>query len=107
MKDMMGLMKKVQEMQQKMASMSEEIAAVEVQGSAGGGMVQVVMSAKGEMKSIVLDPSLIKLEDKEILEDLILAACNDARVRAERVSNERMAELTKGFPLPAGMKLPF
>ena len=105
MRDMMGLMKQAQQMQQKMADMQAELDNIEVEGGAGGGMVTVTMSAKGALKSVKIDPSLMVPDEREILEDLIVAASNDARTRGERVMQERMAEITKGLPIPPGMKL--
>ena len=105
MRDMMGLMKQAQQMQQKMADMQAELDAIEVEGGAGGGMVTVTMTAKGALKGIKIDPSLMVADEREILEDLIVAAAGDARSRSERVMQERMAELTKGLPIPPGMKL--
>ncbi|RYE31632.1 MAG: YbaB/EbfC family nucleoid-associated protein [Hyphomicrobiales bacterium] len=105
MRDMMGLMKQAQQMQQKMADMQAELDAIEVEGAAGGGMVTVTMTAKGALKSVKIDPSLMVPDEREILEDLIVAAVNDARGRGERVMQERMAEVTKGLPIPPGMKL--
>lgn len=105
MKDIMGLMKQAQAMQQKMADMQAELDGIEVEGSAGGGMVRLVQTAKGQMKSVSIDASLMNPDEKEILEDLIVAAVNDARQKAERTMQERMAEVTKGLPLPPGLKL--
>ena len=105
MRDIMGLMKQAQGLQQKMADMQAELETVEVEGAAGGGAVKVVATAKGEAKSVAIDPSLMVPEDKEILEDLLVAALNDARGRGERVMQERMQEVTKGLPLPPGLKL--
>ncbi len=105
MRDMMGLMKQAQDMQQKMAAMQAELDTIEVEGAAGGGMVSVTMTAKGALKAVKIDPSLMVAEEHEILEDLVVAACADARTRAERVMQERMAEITKGLPIPPGMKL--
>ncbi|MEH3145634.1 MAG: YbaB/EbfC family nucleoid-associated protein [Methylobacterium frigidaeris] len=107
MRDIMGLMKQAQAMQQKMADLQSELDTVEVSGTAGGGSVTVTMTAKGQVRSVSLDPGLIVPDEKEILEDLIVAAMNDARGKAERAAQERMEELTKGLPLPPGMKLPF
>ena len=107
MRDIMGLMKQAQEMQQKMADVQAELDTIEVEGAAGGGMVTVTMTAKGALKAVKIDPSLMLADEREILEDLIVAACNDARGKAEATMQERMAELTKGLPLPPGMKLPF
>ncbi len=105
MKDIMGLMKQAQGLQQKMADMQAELDTIMVEGTSGGGAVTVVSTAKGEVKSVSLDPALLVPEDREILEDLIVAALNDARGRGERTMQERMAEVTKGLPLPPGMKL--
>jgi len=91
--------------QSRMAALQEELESVEVQGSAGGGMVTVTMTAKGALKAVKIDPSLMVPDEREILEDLIVAAASDARSRAERVMQERMAEITKGLPIPPGMKL--
>ena len=105
MRDMMGLMKQAQDMQKKMADVQAELDLIEVEGSAGGGMVLVTMTAKGAVKAVKIDPSLMVADEREILEDLIVAAAADARTRSERVMQERMAEITKGLPLPPGMKL--
>ncbi|MGO4672319.1 YbaB/EbfC family nucleoid-associated protein [Bosea sp. 2KB_26] len=105
MRDMMGLMKQAQQMQQKMADVQAELDTIEVEGASGGGMVTVTMTAKGALKSVRIDPSLMMADEREILEDLIVAASTDARARAERVMQERMAEITKGLPIPPGMKL--
>ncbi len=107
MKDLMGLMGKAKEMQEKMQAMQEEIAELESSGTSGGGLVTVVLTGKGEMKSLSVDPSLFKEDDVEILEDLILAAHNEAKAKAEAVMQEKTKELTAGLPLPPGMKLPF
>ncbi|APF38663.1 YbaB/EbfC family nucleoid-associated protein [Chelatococcus daeguensis] len=107
MKDLMGLMKQAQAMQQKMADMQAELGNLEVEGTAGGGVVSIRMTAKGEVRAVSIDPSLMNADEKEILEDLLVAASNDARQKGERLAQERMAELTKGLPLPPGMKLPF
>ena len=107
MRDLMGIMKQAQAMQEKMASLQSELDSVEVTGASGGGAVSVTMSAKGLVKGVALDPSLMNPDEREILEDLIVAAVNDARGKAEATAQEKMAELTKGLPLPPGMKLPF
>jgi DNA-binding YbaB/EbfC family protein len=105
--DLMGMMQKARELQTKMEQLQQEVAAMEVTGTAGAGMVTVTMTGKSEMKAIHIDPSLIKPEESEILEDLIVAAVNDARAKAEAALQDRMRELTGGLNLPPGMKLPF
>lgn len=105
MRDMMGLMKQAQAMQAKMQTVQAELDQVMVEGSAGGGMVKLTMTAKGEIRGAKIDPSLLVPEDAEILEDLFVAAASDAKAKAERVMQERMAEVTKGLPIPPGMKL--
>lgn len=107
MKDIMGLMKKAQEMQSKMQEMQAELETLEVEGQSGGGMVKMRLTAKGAMRGIAIDPSLFKEEDAEILEDLIIAAHEDARKKAEALMEEKMKSVTAGLPIPAGMKLPF
>ena len=106
--DLMGMMKQARELQGKMEQLQQEVAALEVEGSAGGGgLVKVTVNGKSEMKTVNIDPSLLKPEEAEILEDLIVAAVNDARAKAEAKLAERMRELTGGLQLPPGMKLPF
>jgi nucleoid-associated protein EbfC len=105
--DIMGLMKKAQAMQAKMKDVQEELERLEVEGQSGGGMVKIRLNAKGQMKAIALDSTLMKPEDREIVEDLILAAHADARAKADRVTEEKMQEVTSGLPLPPRMKLPF
>ena len=107
MKDLLGLMGKAKEMQAKFQAMQEEIAGLEATGQAGGGLVTVTLSGKFEMKALKIDPSLFKEDDVEILEDLILAAHNDAKAKVEQTMQAKTAELTSGLPLPPGMKLPF
>lgn len=107
MRDLIGLMGKAREMQQKMEQLQQEVAAMEVTGQSGGGLVSVTLSGKGQMKELKIDPSLFKEDQVEILEDLILAAHNEARSRTEAAIQEKTAELTAGLPLPPGMKLPF
>jgi DNA-binding YbaB/EbfC family protein len=107
MKDMMGLMKQAQAMQAKMADMQAEMERLEVEGQSGGGLVRVTLSAKGTMKGLAIDASLMKADEKEILEDLIVTAHEDARKKAERLMEEKMKAVTAGLPLPPGMKLPF
>jgi DNA-binding YbaB/EbfC family protein len=105
--DIMGLMKQASQMQAKMAELQAELDQIEVEGTAGGGLVTVKLTAKGEMKGLKVDDSLLKPGEKEILEDLLVAAHADARRKAEGVMQEKMKSLTGGLPLPPGLKLPF
>lgn len=107
MRDIMGMMGKVKEMQAKMEQMQAEIAALEVEGQSGGGLVKVTMTGKGDLKGLKVDPSIFKEDDVEILEDLIIAAHKDAKDKAETLTAEKTRELTAGLPIPPGMKLPF
>jgi nucleoid-associated protein EbfC len=107
MKDLLGLMGKAKEMQAKFEAMQDEIATLEATGQAGGGLVTVTLSGKFEMKSLKIDPSLFKEDEVEILEDLLLAAHNDAKGKVEAVMQQKTRELTAGMPIPPGMKLPF
>jgi DNA-binding YbaB/EbfC family protein len=107
MKDLMGMMGKVKEMQAKMEQVQGEIAAMSIEGRAGGGLVSVVLDGKGQLKSLKIDPSLFKEDDVEILEDLIVAAHKDAKDKGEAQAAEKMSALTAGLPLPPGMKFPF
>ena len=102
-----NMMKQAQELQKKMSEAQDKLNEIEVEGNSGGGLVKVISSAKGIIKKISIDESLIKTEEKEILEDLILAAVNDAKQKGEQVAQEQMKSLTGGIPLPPGMKLPF
>lgn len=101
-----GLMKQAQQMQDNMRKTQEELALIEVEGQAGAGMVKVVMTCRHEVKRVSIDPSVIG-DDREMLEDLIALAMNDAVRKAEATSQEKMAGVTAGMPLPPGMKLPF
>ena len=101
-----GLMKQAQAMQDNMKKMQEQLASVEVEGQAGAGMVKVIMTCKNDVKRVTIDPSLLG-EDKDMLEDLVAAAFNDAVRKAEATSSEKMAGMTAGLPLPPGFKLPF
>jgi DNA-binding YbaB/EbfC family protein len=103
--DLMGMMKQASQLQAKVQEMQAELERIEVDGTAGGGMVTVTLTAKGELKGVKLDDSLIKPEEKEILEDLLIAAHADARRKAESVMQEKMQALTGGLPLPPGLKL--
>jgi DNA-binding YbaB/EbfC family protein len=105
MRDLMGIMKQAQAMQQKLKDAQDELENLEVDGAAGGGMVAVKITARGQVKSVQIDPSLLVADEKEILEDLLVAALNDARAKAERISQERLAEVTKGLPIPPGLNL--
>lgn len=101
------MMQQAQAMQKKMEEMQQKLAETEIIGKSGGGMVQVTMNGKGEAKKIVIDPKLVDPNDKEVLEDLIIAAINDAKTHNEIKMSEEMGKLTGGLGLPAGMKLPF
>jgi DNA-binding YbaB/EbfC family protein len=107
MPDLTALMKPAQAMQAKLAEAQAELDTVEVEGQAGGGMVRVTLTANAAMKGVAIDPSLMKPEEKEIVEDLIVAAHADARAKAERVLEEKMKAMTAGMDLPPGLKLPF
>ena len=108
MKNLSQMMKQAQEMQTKMAEMQESLAAEEVTGQAGGGMVRVTLNGKYEMRGIKVDGSLISdPSDLEVMEDLIVAAHNDAKAKVEARIQEKMSELTGGLQLPPGLKLPF
>ncbi len=101
-----GLMKQAQAMQDNMKRAQDELALVEVEGQSGAGLVKVTMTCKHDVKRVAIDPSLLA-EDKDMLEDLVAAAFNDAVRRAEEVSTAKMSKLTAGMPLPPGMKFPF
>ena len=105
MKDLMKLMAQAGQIQQKMQKMQEELAALEIEGQSGGGLVKVILNGKGEMRSVCIDANLMKPGEAEIVEDLILAAHQDARAKVEASMQERMQEVTGGLPLPPGMKL--
>ena len=106
MKGIQDMMKQAQEMQEKMQRMQEEAAKAEVTGEAGAGMVSVVMNGRHDVRKVAIDPSLMT-EDKELLEDLLAAAVNDAVRKVEARTQERMQELTQGFNMPPGFKMPF
>ena len=101
-----GMMKQAQAMQDNMKKMQDQLAAIEVEGQAGAGMVKVVMTCKNDVKRVTIDPSLLG-EDKDMLEDLVAAAFNDAVRKAEATTQEKMAGVTAGMPLPPGFKMPF
>src|SRR5258707_4513064 len=105
MTDFLGLMKQAAELKSKMEAMQAQLDQIEVEGTSGGGLVSVKLSGKGEMKSVRIDDSLIKPSEKEIVEDLIVAAHADARRKAEALLQEKMKDVTGGLPLPPGMKL--
>ncbi|NJO67801.1 MAG: YbaB/EbfC family nucleoid-associated protein [Rhodospirillales bacterium] len=107
MKNIGQMMKQAQKLQAKMAELQEELASTEVTGGSGGGLIQVTMNGKGEVRRVKIDPSLIDPNDAEVLEDLIVAACNDAKSKVEAQMSERMAELTGGLQLPPGVQFPF
>jgi DNA-binding YbaB/EbfC family protein len=107
MRDMLGLMKQAQAMQEKIQAMQAEMERLEVEGQSGGGMVRVTLSAKGQLRNVIIDDQLLKQEEKQILEDLIVTAHEDARKKAERLMEEKMQGMTAGLALPPGMKLPF
>lgn len=106
MPDILGLMKQAQAMQAKMQEMQAELERIEVEGQAGGGMVRVTLTAKGQMKGLMIDDQLLKADEKVILEDLIIVAHEDARKKAERLMEEKVKGVTAGLALPPGMKLP-
>ena len=101
------MMKKAQEMQKKMQEIQDSLSNLEVEGTSGGGMVKIIMNCKNEVKKIDIDSSIIKNDEKEVMEDLIIAALNDAKSKAEEKSQDKMKELTGGLGLPPGMKMPF
>ncbi len=101
-----GLMKQAQAMQDNLKKAQDELAFVEVEGQSGAGLVKVLMTCKNNVKRVTIDPSLLA-DDKDMLEDLVAAAFNDAVRRAEEISQQKMGKLTAGMPMPPGMKLPF
>ena len=105
--DMAKMMKAAQEMQGKMAALTEELHQIVVTGESGAGLVKATCTAKGELKTLSIDPSIFNAEDKEVVEDLILAAIKDAQLRAAERMQEEMRKLTASMGLPADMKLPF
>jgi DNA-binding YbaB/EbfC family protein len=107
MKNLGQMMKQAQQMQAKMAEMQSQLERVEMSGAAGGGMVQVTVGGKGDLKKLKIDKSLIDPNEVEVLEDLIVAAFNDAKARVEQHIAQEMAKLTGGLNLPPGLKLPF
>jgi DNA-binding YbaB/EbfC family protein len=105
MADFLGMMKQAQQLQAKMQAMQEELGSVEVEGISGGGLVAVRMTAKMEVKGVRIDPSLMKPEEREVLEDLLVTAHGDARRKAEAAMQEKMSALTGGLGLPPGLGL--
>ncbi|MBO0764226.1 MAG: YbaB/EbfC family nucleoid-associated protein [Hyphomicrobiaceae bacterium] len=105
MNDLMKMIKQAQELQGRMQQLQEELSALEVEGQSGGGLVKVTLNGKMEARGVKLDPSLLKPEDAEMLEDLILAAFQDAKAKVEAALQEKMREVTGGLPLPPGLKL--
>ena len=107
MKNLGQMMKQAQQMQTKMAELQARLGEMEVGGQSGGGMVQATLTGKGELRRIKIDPALAKSDEVEVLEDLVVAAVNDARQRADAMVAEEMSKLTGGLQLPPGLKLPF
>ncbi len=107
MKNLGQMMKQAQQMQAKMAELQTRLGEMEVSGQSAGGMVQATLTGKGELRRLKIDPSLAKADEVEVLEDLVVAAVNDARQRADAMVAEEMSKLTGGLQLPPGMKLPF
>jgi DNA-binding YbaB/EbfC family protein len=105
MADFLGLMKQAAELKSKMETMQAELDQVEVEGTSGGGLVTIKLTGKGEMKGVTIDDSLLKPAEKEVLEDLVIAAHADARRKAEAVMQEKMQSVAGGLPLPPGLKL--
>ena len=105
MADFLGMMKQAAELQSKMKALQDELDHVEVEGLSGGGLVSVRMTAKGEVKAVKIDPSLMKADEREVLEDLLVTAQNDARRKAEAAMQEKMQALTGGLGLPPGLGL--
>lgn len=107
MKNLGNIMKQVQDMQTRMTEMQEKLAQQEITGASGAGLVRATLNGKSELRRIKIDPSLMKPEETEVLEDLIVAAVNDARGKVEKLAQDEMSKLTGGLPLPPGFKLPF
>lgn len=102
-----NFMKQAQEMQKRLEEVQQVLDTIEVEGQAGGGAVKVTMTCKGEVRRVILDESLMNPQEREILEDLIVAALNDGRARGDARASEEMNKVTQGLSLPGGMKLPF
>lgn len=107
MKNLSQMMKQAQQMQTRMAEMQAELAEREIEGAAGGGMVKVVLNGKGEARRVSIDKAMIDPEEGEVLEDLVVAAINDARAKVDQQLQDEMKKMTGGLPLPEGFKLPF
>ena len=107
MKNLGNMMKQAQQMQTRMTEMQEAMEAHEVEGNSGGGMIKILVSGKHEVRSVSIDPTLIDPSDPEMLEDLVMAAMNDAKTKIADYKAEKMADITGGMPLPPGFKLPF
>jgi nucleoid-associated protein EbfC len=105
MKDLLGMMGKVREMQARMETLQGELAALTIEGQAGGGLVKATMTGKGDLSRVAIDPSLMKPEDVGIVEDLVVAAVGVAKSKVEALIQSKMAELTGGLPIPPGLKL--
>ena len=106
MKDINKIMQQAQEMQNKMAEIQENLSSIEISGDSGGGVVEITLSGKGDAKKIKIDPSVYDSKDTEVLEDLIVAAINDARTKLEQRISEEMSKITGGLKLPPGMNFP-
>jgi DNA-binding YbaB/EbfC family protein len=107
MKNLTGLMKQAQQMQQRMADLQTKLDAAEIEGVSGAGLVRITLSGKGAMKRIVIDPKLVSTAETEMLEDLILAAHGDAKSKLDQMTEVEMKDATGGMSLPSGFKLPF
>ncbi|MCX7374061.1 MAG: YbaB/EbfC family nucleoid-associated protein [Alphaproteobacteria bacterium] len=107
MKNLANMMKSAQQMQTRMAEMQAKLESTQVEGQAGAGMVKVALTGKGDLKRVQIDPSLMTADDREVLEDLIVAAHADAKQKVEAMMAEEMQKATAGMSLPPGMKLPF
>ncbi len=107
MKNFGQMMKQAQQLQEKMLDMQNKLAEMEVTGESGGGLVQITLNGKSEVRKVKIDPSLVTTDELEVLEDLLLAAFNDARAKVEAESQTKLAELTGGLQLPPGLNLPF
>lgn len=107
MKNIGQMMQKVQEMQTRMGEMQQKLADMEIAGASGAGMVSATMNGKGELRGLKIDPSIINASDKDMLEDLIVAAVNDAKSKVDATAQAEMGKITGGLPLPPGFKMPF